>query len=86
MLASCKAEENDRSGVYPVRQIVRFGMKGAAKGEALTDGRAFDRFESHMFRRYWPPTSNKVSLIWPSEQTRTASISTSKTFSLRITA
>ena len=39
-----------------------------------------------MLRRYCPPTSNSASVIWPSEQQRTASISTSKTLSLAITA
>ena len=32
-------------------------------------------------RRYWPPTSKNASVIWPSEQQRTASISTAKTLS-----
>src|SRR5882724_767824 len=39
-----------------------------------------------MLRRYWPPTSNSACVICPNEQTRTASISTSKTFSSAITA
>lgn len=86
MLAPDKADEHNCSSLDPRSPIVRFGMKGAAKGEAPCRYRLFDPFESHIFRRYWPPTSNKVSLIWPSEHTRTASISTSKTFSLRITA
>ena len=38
-----------------------------------------------MLRRYWPPTSNSASVIWPSEQTRTASISTSNTLPLAMT-
>ena len=41
---------------------------------------------THMLRRYCPPTSNSASVIWPSEQQRTASISTSNTFWLSITA
>ena len=39
-----------------------------------------------MLRRYCPPTSNSAFVIWPSEQQRTASISTSKTLALAITA
>ena len=39
-----------------------------------------------MLRRYWPPTSNSAVVICPSEQTRTACISTSKTLALAITA
>jgi hypothetical protein len=39
-----------------------------------------------MLRRYWPPTSNSALVIWPSEQQRTASISTSNTFLFSITA
>ena len=41
---------------------------------------------AYMFRRYCPPTSNNELVICPSEQTRTASISTSNTFLLSITA
>jgi N-acetylglucosamine-6-sulfatase len=41
---------------------------------------------AHIERRYWPPTSNRACVICPSEQTRTASISTSKTFLLSMTA
>lgn len=37
-------------------------------------------------RRYCPPTSNSALVICPSEHTRTASISTSNTFALSITA
>ena len=40
----------------------------------------------YMLRRYWPPTSNSAWVICPSEHTRTASISTSNTFLLSITA
>ena len=39
----------------------------------------------YMLRRYCPPTSNSASVICPSEHTRTASISTSKTLPLAIT-
>ena len=35
-----------------------------------------------MLRRYCPPTSNNAFVICPSEQTRTASISTSNTLSV----
>src|SRR5450830_1915131 len=41
---------------------------------------------NYMFLLYWPPTSNKALVIWPREQQRTASISTSNTFLLSITA
>ena len=34
----------------------------------------------YMLRRYCPPTSNSALVIWPSEQQRTASTSTSNTF------
>src|SRR3990167_8808023 len=40
----------------------------------------------HIFLLYCPPTSNKAFVIWPREQQRTASISTSNTFLLSITA
>src|SRR5438552_5688055 len=40
----------------------------------------------YMLRRYWPPTSKRAWVICPSEQTRTASISTANTFSFRMTA
>ena len=40
----------------------------------------------YMLRRYCPPTSNSACVICPSEHTRTASISTSNTFLLSITA
>ena len=33
----------------------------------------------YMLRRYWPPTSKNASVIWPSEHTRAASISSSNT-------
>ena len=46
-------------------------------------GRVLGRY---MLRRYWPPTSNSACVICPSEQTRTASISTANTFSFSITA
>jgi len=39
-----------------------------------------------MLRRDWPPTAYSALLIWPSEQLRTASISTAKTLPLSITA
>jgi hypothetical protein len=40
----------------------------------------------YMLRRYCPPTSNSAFVICPSEHTRTASISTSNTLRLSITA
>ena len=40
----------------------------------------------YIFLRYCPPTSNSAFVICPSEQTRTASISTSNTFLFSITA
>ena len=40
----------------------------------------------YMLRRYCPPTSNNALVICPNEHTRTASISTSNTFLLSITA
>lgn len=39
----------------------------------------------YMLRRYCPPTSNSALVIWPSEHTRTASISTANTLPLAIT-
>ena len=41
---------------------------------------------AHILRRYCPPTSNSALVICPSEQTRTASISTSNTLRFSITA
>jgi hypothetical protein len=41
---------------------------------------------NYMLRRYCPPTSNNASVICPSEQQRTASISTSNTLRFSITA
>ena len=41
---------------------------------------------AHMLRRYCPPTSKRAPVIWPSEHTRTASISTSNTFRFSMTA
>ncbi len=43
-------------------------------------------FRAQTLRRYWPPTSKKASVIWPSEHTRAASMSTAKTFSPAIAA
>jgi len=40
----------------------------------------------YMLRRYCPPTSNSAFVICPSEQQRTASISTSNTLRLSMTA
>ena len=42
--------------------------------------------EAYILRRYCPPTSNSALVICPSEQQRTASISTSNTLALAITA
>ena len=47
---------------------------------------ASGRKRTYIFRRYCPPTSNSAFVICPSEQTRTASISTSNTLRLSITA
>lgn len=44
------------------------------------------RDNGYILRRYCPPTSNKALVICPSEHTRTASISTSNTLSLLMTA
>ena len=41
---------------------------------------------AYILRRYCPPTSNSALVICPSEQTRTASISTPNTFLFSITA
>lgn len=38
------------------------------------------RRPTYILRRYCPPTSNSACVICPSEQTRTASISTANTF------
>jgi hypothetical protein len=72
---------------YPVQTVLAV-MAGEVPPEASRSARhrSDDGPKRHMFRRYWPPASNKVSLIWPNEQQRTASISTANTFSLRITA
>src|SRR5262245_28454137 len=40
----------------------------------------------YMLRRYCPPTSNNADVIWPSEQQRTAAISTANTLRSSITA
>src|SRR5437588_6486120 len=58
----------------------------ALRARALEGGARRKEVLSYMLRRYWPPTSNSACVICPSEHTRTASISTAKTFSLRITA
>ncbi len=42
--------------------------------------------QAYIFRRYCPPTSNSALVIWPSEQTRTASIRRANTFSLAMAA
>jgi hypothetical protein len=44
------------------------------------------RCADHILRRYCPPTSKRAWVIWPSEQQRTASISTSNTLPFSITA
>ena len=46
----------------------------------------FLSLRAHILRRYCPPTSNSAFVICPSEQTRTASISTSNTLRFSITA
>ncbi len=67
-------------------EIVRTRMKCATVRKAGIGNGTLNVGGDHMFRRYWPPTSNSVSLIWPSEHTRTASIRTANTFSFLITA
>jgi hypothetical protein len=47
---------------------------------------AFVAARAYMLRRYCPPTSNSAFVICPSEQQRTASISTSNTLRFSITA
>ena len=48
--------------------------------ETLATHRRYPPFrrETYMLRRYWPPTSKRALAIWPSDSTRTASISTAK--------
>src|SRR5436190_2685004 len=65
------------------------GLRASAGAQGLlhvAKRRPGHRSGPHMLRRYWPPTSNSALLICPSEQTRTASISTWKTLPLAITA
>ncbi len=81
-----KADQNERADLIVRRKISWAGMEAAAIGKSMGRYRFFDVREFHMLRLYCPPTSNSASLIWPSEQTRTASIRTEKTFSFRITA
>ena len=57
-----------------------------ALSEAARQHRAVRPPVFHMLRRYCPPTSNSAFVICPSEHTRTASISTSNTLALAITA
>jgi len=80
-----KAQQDQCAGVV-AGGILGVGVKRAAPCQPRRLDGTPDIGNVHMFRRYCPPTSNSVSLIWPSEQTRTASIRTANTFSLRITA
>ena len=65
----------DSSWVVDMNQLSRLHVSLAALSQEERNG-------SHIFRRYWPPTSKRVEVIWPSEQTLTASISTSNTLLL----
>ncbi len=64
----------------------RFGQRLCAAGCSAAGAGIQKSKCCHMERLYWPPTSNKALVIWPSEQHRTASISTSKTLPFSITA
>ena len=70
--------------------VVRIaGLRASADAQTLLHGAnriPGHRSGPHMLRRYWPPTSNSAFVICPSEHTRTACISTSKTLALAITA
>jgi len=83
---SRNADQNERADMILRKKISCAGMVAAAIGKSIGRYRFFDACECHMLRLYCPPTSNSASLIWPSEQTRTASIRTAKTFAFRITA
>jgi len=65
------------------RTLRRVALRNSSRHAADPDGY---RLAFHIDRRYCPPTSNNACVIWPSEQTRTALTSTSKTFLLSITA
>jgi len=86
MLTPDKADQNERADMILRKKISCAGMVAAAIGKSIGRYRFFDACAFHMLRLYCPPTSNSASLIWPSEQTRTASIRTAKTFAFRITA
>src|SRR3989304_3896970 len=64
------------------------GLRGLDRHDRLAERAAFSGHERtvYMLLLYCPPTSNSAWVICPSEQTRTASISTANTFSSRITA
>ena len=73
------------AGSHPGRQLA--SVRSAF--QPIFIGVEFDRSllkADYIFLRYCPPTSNNAFVICPSEQTRTASISTSNTFLLSITA
>ena len=63
---------------------ITVGENFKVRGEALCPLLA--KCRPYMFLRYCPPTANNAFVICPSEQTRTASISTSNTLLLSITA
>ena len=75
-------------GIAASRAYVASGAgKKSAADVAIerTESGVGHRRSPYMLRRYWPPTSNNAFVICPSEQTRTASISTSNTLPLSIT-
>ena len=67
---------NDEKNVHALNVAQR---RKQSKSAGLSPCFGFANHEIYMFLRYWPPTSNKALVIWPNEQTRTASISTSNT-------
>jgi hypothetical protein len=64
-----------------LRPNAQFDVADIARGRGEASAKI-----GYIERRYCPPTSNSAWVIWPSEHTRTASISTANTFSSAITA
>ncbi len=64
----------------PMEPLISGGVTLMQKGNYVVS-LSYLQMLFYMLRRYWPPTSNSALVIWPSEQMRTASISTSKTLS-----
>src|SRR6185503_11575999 len=82
-----RAARGLRLPARPHRRHQVVAVPGDEQGLVLKSGREVKaRRRNYMDRRYCPPTSNSACVICPSEHTRTASISTAKTFPSWITA